>query len=334
MNDASSIRITVDTEGRQERLDKYLVSQLPQFSRSRIQRALDSQLIYVNDTHVSKNHRIKDGDTITIYEEAIVKKEEPDLTPENIPLDILYEDDDIVVVNKSAGMVVHPARGNWSGTLVNALLHRYNNLASGHGDDRPGIVHRLDKETSGVIITAKNDKAHELLANDFSQRTLKKIYIGFCVGRRPQPYASIDAPIARAKGNPLVRAVRRGGKEALTEYWCQKYTSGISLLTFRLHTGRTHQIRVHCRHNGFPILQDEMYEGGRDRVMLLPPLDRPFAHKILKCFERHALHAWKLSIVHPISQEELHFTAPLPDDFKKAIAIFMPDFMHGLHEEK
>ena len=244
------------------------------------------------------------------------------LAPQNIPLDILYEDEYLLAVNKPAGMVVHPGNGNREGTLVHALLYHVKSLSAGSGPDRPGIVHRLDKDTSGVVLVAKTDETHRQLARLFSTREIKKEYAGFCVGRRPAAHGSMGAPLGRSRRDPVKRAVRQDGKEALTEYWLLAHHCGISVMKFAPHTGRTHQIRVHCSAAGFPVIADALYGGGKEALNRIPVLERPFAIGVYKCFERHALHARSITFVHPQTHREQTISAPLPEDFNRALELF------------
>ncbi|MFW6221582.1 MAG: RluA family pseudouridine synthase, partial [Fibrobacterota bacterium] len=246
---------------------------------------------------------------------------EKKLVAENIPLDVLYEDEGFLAINKPAGMIVHPGAGNWTGTVVNALLSRGADLSRGYEEQRPGIVHRLDKDTSGILLVAKNDRMHAALADLFTQRHIDKRYIGICAGKRPLAQEIIDAPIARSRSNPILRTVHHHGKAAQTEYELVWFQSGISVLHFRLHTGRTHQIRVHCRYAGFPILADASYGGDRGMIQRLQPLQRPLAYRVLKCFDRHALHAQSLSFVHPLTEEQVNIQAPIPEDFRNAFDV-------------
>jgi 23S rRNA pseudouridine1911/1915/1917 synthase len=239
-----------------------------------------------------------------------------------MPLDVLYEDDEIIAVNKPAGLVVHPGSGNRTGTLVNALLYHTAELAGGFSRDRPGIVHRLDKDTSGVLLAARTDQAHAELARQFAEREVAKVYYGFCVGLQPPASGLIEAAIGRSRRDPSRFSVRGGGKASATEYECIAWHSGIAFVRFQPRTGRTHQIRVHASHAGFPVLADNVYGGGRDAVMKLEPLERPFAHSVLKCFTRHALHAFSISVHHPRTGKQLAFTAPFPQDFVQAAALF------------
>lgn len=311
--------LTVDQSHQGVRLDKYITEFMPEISRSKVQKYITNGKVKVNDTIVKKRYTIQKNDIITIDEESIQQDNKQSLKPENIDLEILYEDDNYVAINKPAGMVVHPGNGNYQGTLANALLFRFQSLSLGGAKDRPGIVHRLDKNTTGIIVVAKNDHAHHALSRLFANREVKKEYIGICIGLYPQPEDTINAPIGRKKNDPLKWCVNKDGKEAITEYKLLIHHSGLSLMQFKPYTGRTHQIRVHCSYAGFPIIADNLYGGSRSKVLTIEPLERIFVYKVFNCFNRHALHARKISFIHPFTQKELVLTAPYPEDMKKAL---------------
>ncbi len=318
----------VDNDDNGQRLDLFLSNVLDGSSRSGVQRVIAAGYVSVNgETVVKKNTDLVAGDVVTVGDDALTKaRPYYDIAPipQNIPLNILYEDDYIAVINKPAGLVVHPGRGNADGTVVNALLYRFgNNVSSGSECYRPGIVHRLDKDTSGALLVAKTDAAHAAFADLFQSRAINKVYAGFCVGTRPSDHGIIDLPLAAGQRERGKRAVdERNGKPAVTEYNLKSCVCGIALMEFTLHTGRTHQIRVHCSHNGFPIVGDELYGGTREAVLKIPPMERPFAYSVFKCFERQALHALSLSFVHPFTRESIRVTAPYPEDFNRALEIF------------
>jgi len=319
----------VDNNRNGQRLDVFLTDALSGPSRSGIQRIITEGHVSVNGEQVAKkNADVATGDVVTVGEgaEAAARTCYDDAPlPQDIPLDVLYEDDHIAVINKPAGLVVHPGRGNADGTVVNALLHRFGagNVSSGSESYRPGIVHRLDKDTSGALIVAKTDAAHAAFAELFMSRAINKVYMGFCVGARPLPSEVIDLPLAPSQRERVKRVVdERNGKPAVTEYALKDFICGIALMEFILHTGRTHQIRVHCSHKGFPIVGDDLYGGSRESVLKIPPMERPFAYSVFKCFERQALHALSLSFVHPLTQESIQVTAPYPDDFNRALELF------------
>jgi len=303
------------------RLDVFLADVMTGVSRARVQKVIAGGGVAVNGKAViKKNAVLETGDAIIIdYVSTQPEKSLP--AAQNIPLDILYEDEFFAVINKPAGLVVHPGNGNADGTVVNALLHRFGGgVSRGSDANRPGIVHRLDRDTTGALIVAKTDAAHAALAELFSSRAIKKVYAGFCVGVRPLEHEIIDLPLARSRRDPVKRAVdSQRGSPAVTEYSLKTFRCGISLMEFILHTGRTHQIRAHCAHRGFPIVSDELYGGSRDKILKIPPMERPFAHCVFKCFTRQALHALSLSFIHPFTRESFEITAPYPDDFCRAL---------------
>ncbi len=319
-SDKKIFDITDETEG--SRLDIFISQNYTDISRAKIQRGIKSGIILVNNEKVRKRTVLKEGDKVEVDQESLKLHYEISLKPQELDLEILFEDEYYVAINKPSGLVVHPGIGNYDGTLVNALLYRYKSLSTGSSYDRPGIVHRLDKNTSGVIVVAKNDEAHNALASLFAERSIIKKYSGLCIGKHPKEKATINAPIGRKKNDPLRFCILESGKEAITDYSLITYHSGISLLSLQLHTGRTHQIRVHCQHSGFPIIKDNLYGGEKDKVLKLQPLDRPFAYKVCKCFTRQALHAREISFTHPFTQKTLSIKAPFHEDFQKAIDAF------------
>jgi 23S rRNA pseudouridine1911/1915/1917 synthase len=319
-NDA--VEITAGPQDAGERLDVFTARHVPSLSRAKIQSCIEAGLIVLNGRSAKKKTLLVEGDIVSFDKARLSAPTGSRLEPQKIPLDILFEDDYLLAVNKPAGMVVHPGNGNREGTMVHALLYHVTSLSSGTEPDRPGIVHRLDKDTSGVVLVAKTDETHRRLARLFSAREIKKEYAGFCVGRRPDAHGSMGAPLGRSRRDPVKRAVRQDGKDALTEYWLLAHRCGISAMRFAPHTGRTHQIRVHCSAGGFPVLADPLYGGGREALDRIPVLERPFAVSVYKCFERHALHAYSIAFVHPHTQKEQTISAPLPEDFKKAAGMF------------
>ena len=315
-------KLIIEKESAGLRLDIFISEQYPKISRTKIQKCIEDGIILLNNTHAKKRAALKDGDTIELDEEALTSAAEMHIEPQEIPLDILYEDEYFAAVNKPSGMVVHPGSGNKDQTLVNALLFHMDSLSSGSAKDRPGVVHRIDKETSGLIVAAKNDEAHNALADLFAKRKIEKEYIGFCIGRYPKEVDTIDAPIGRKRNDPIRYCVTKNGKEAVTDYRLISHKSGISLFSFYPRTGRTHQIRIHCSYSGFPVVEDNFYGGDKKKILTLQPLDRPFAYKIFGCFSRHALHARRLSFTHPFTEEKTSLEAPFPEDFQKAIELF------------
>jgi 23S rRNA pseudouridine1911/1915/1917 synthase len=276
------------------RLDLFLAAKVAGFSRTRIQMLIQSGGILVNGTVCRAKQIIRTGDSITISE---AEPEPLDLLPEDIALPILFEDEHLLVVDKPAGMTVHPGAGVRSGTLVNALLHRTENLSGIGGELRPGVVHRLDKETSGCLVVAKHDLAHLRLSNQFARRKVQKFYLALCTGKFLAPAGEIAKPIGRHPVHRQKMAVVDRGRPAQTKFTVIQETSGGTLVLCQIFTGRTHQIRVHLQSIGHPIVGDKVYgkassDGGRQM-----------------------LHAWRLGFFHPISENWLEFEADLPDDF-------------------
>jgi len=283
------------------RLDRFLAKTAPEFSRSRIQTLIRQGHITVNGAVPRARDMVRAGDHIALVEPPM---EAIDLVPEKIALSVLFEDDDLIVINKPAGISVHPGAGRKTGTLVNALLSHCKALSGIGGKERPGIVHRLDKETSGCLVVAKNDSAHVELARQFASRTVDKIYLVLVAGKLRYASGSIVAPITRHRVHRKKMAIaREGGRMARTDFKVVRMGREASLLECSLHSGRTHQIRVHLQHLGYPVLGDTVY-GGRH------------AGK----FSRQMLHAWKVGFDHPRRKRRMHFEAPQPEDFAKAIS--------------
>ena len=282
------------------RLDRFLAQATPEFSRSRIQTLIRQGYITVNGVTPRPRDMVRAGDRIALVEPP---KEAIDLAPETIALSVLFEDGDLIVIDKPAGISVHPGAGRKSGTLVNALLSHCKDLSGIGGKERPGIVHRLDKETSGCLVVAKTDFAHVDLARQFASRRVDKIYLALVAGKLRRASGSIIAPITRHRVHRKKMAIaREGGRMARTDFKVVRTGREASLLECRLHSGRTHQIRVHLQHLGYPILGDTVY-GGRHAGQVL----------------RQMLHAWKLGFEHPRGKRRMDFEAPLPDDFANAI---------------
>ena len=297
---SSTTELVVEKEAARVRLDQFLARELPKFSRSRIQELIRKELITVNDSPARPRYLVRAGDRIVLTEPPLEKIE---IEPQAIPLDVLYDDDDLVVINKPAGLVMHPGAGQPDRTLVNALLHRFPALSGIGGKERPGIVHRLDKETSGCLVVAKNDEAHRGLSAQFAERNVEKIYLAIIAGKLRRIAGTIKEEIGRHPVNRQRMSVRSGrGREAKTEYRVVISSNEMTLVECRLHSGRTHQIRVHLQHIGHPVLGDKVY-GGR----------------FSKVFQRQMLHAWKLGFEHPRTGERKNFEAPLPEDFQKAL---------------
>lgn len=277
------------------RIDKFLSLNLEGKTRSFIQKLIEENGVLVSGNAVSKNYKLKLGDEVTVQ---IPDPVELDIRPENIPISIVYQDDDLLVVDKPKGMVVHPAPGNYTGTLVNALMyHCGDKLSSINGVIRPGIVHRIDKNTSGLLMVAKNDKTHNFLAGQIKAHTFKREYSAVCIGHFKELTGTVNAPIGRSKNDRKKMCVtQENSKEAVTHYEVLEEFDGYSLVKFILETGRTHQIRVHSKYIGHPVLGDDVYS-------------KPF-----KGLEGQCLHAKTLGFVHP-NGEYLEFESPLPEYF-------------------
>lgn len=278
-----------------KRIDKYLSENLD-YSRTIIQKMIDNENIKVNDKKTKASYKLELNDTIIVDDNF---KEETDILPENINLDIVYEDSDLMIINKPSGMVVHPGNGNQEHTLVNALMGYTTNLSDGSEEARPGIVHRLDKDTSGLMVVAKNNKAHELLAEAFKNKDIHRYYTALVIGQLDTSEGLIDAPIGRdPKDRKRYTVTKQNSKNAITHFNVLKRYKGYTLINLKLETGRTHQIRVHMKYIGYPIFNDPVYTKMKGT---------PFGQ---------FLHSREIDFYHPITKEHLHFTAPLPKEFQ------------------
>jgi len=295
-----------------QRLDLFVAGRLADCSRSYVAALVRDGKIRVNDAIVKPGYRLKPGDMVT---GKIPAPEILDVNPENIPLDFIYEDEHLAVINKPAGMVVHPAPGNYSGTVVNAMLYHCPDLGRIGGDIRPGIVHRLDKDTSGVLAVAKNGIAHDLISRQFKDRTVKKKYLAIAHGSMEKERGAVELPIGRHPIERKKMAVRKdGGRRARTLWRIRERYQGFCALDLDLETGRTHQIRVHCAAIHHPIVGDSVYGGagkklGRDVV--------EGVRQLIKDVTRQMLHAEKLQLTHPVSGDTLVFVAPVPEDMQR-----------------
>ena len=322
---STTLTITVPDDSEGVRLDRFLVSVLPDQSRSQIQRLINEGQVRVAGREAKSNQPVKTGQDITV---DVVAPVNPVPRPEPLPLPILYQDHDVIVVDKPAGMVVHPAAGHASGTLVNALLHHVDDLSGIGGEKRPGIVHRLDRGTSGVMVVAKHDAAHEELSRQFAGREVEKEYIALVwgevmAGRR------IDAPIGRDPSNrkkmSSAPARVRRSREAVTRIVrAEHFGRMLTLAQVAIHTGRTHQIRVHVSAIGHPIVGDALYGGVHRRV---PGDLRAVTH-----LERPFLHAARLAFTHPNDERRMEFTSALPDDLRRVLNELRERFDPALHE--
>jgi len=298
------------------RLDVYLASQFAGWSRARLQRLIENEDVLVNGKAAKPSYKLRAADEIEV---ELIAPPADFFAPENIPIEIVYEDDTLAVVNKPAGLVVHPAAGTPSGTLANALAYHFQQLPERGAGVRPGIVHRLDRDTSGLLVVAKTDAALENLSDQFRDRTVLKSYVALVHGRVAANSGKIDQPLARDPSNRTRMAVVRGGRNALTLYRVRRAFERFTLLDVELKTGRTHQIRVHLAWLKHPVVGDETYGGGRDNTIQ----DLQLRARI-RNLKRQFLHAEKLGFTHPETHEFLKFESPLPHELSGLLE-------HGLH---
>ena len=296
------MKINVEKIEKNTRLDKFLAENLPELSRSGIKKLLDEGHILLNKKIVKAGTVVKVGDVVEI---ELPEPKQTEIVAENIPLDVVYEDDDLLVINKPQGMVVHPASGNFSGTLVNALLYSIKDLSSINGDVRPGIVHRLDKDTSGLMLVAKNDFAHRNLAKQISEKTCVREYVALLEGNLKQNEGEICTQIGRDPKDRKKMAVlpKFMGRTAITDFWVEKHYSHYTLVKFRLKTGRTHQIRVHAKHIGHAVVGDPVYNKKANKFNLNGQL----------------LHSRYIEFTQPTTKKRLHFECELPKYFSDVL---------------
>lgn len=319
-----SFTIVVPPHQTRERLDVFLTHHIENATRSKVHHAIELGLVTVNEKRVKPSYKISPSELIHV---TIPKPPPADVLPEDIRLDILYEDESIIVVNKAAGMVTHPAYGNYTGTLVNALLHHCNSRLSTVSDPtRPGIVHRLDKDTSGLIVVAKDDAGHAFLAKQFSQRTIEREYWAVIWGlfEEGKKKATIETALGRSKSDRKKIAVTTVGKHAVTEYEIIEEFDYLSLVRLHLKTGRTHQIRVHLHHIGHPVFGDPTYGGRRIAWGGTEKRKKEEVEKLLKIISRQALHAKTLGFVHPVTREFMKFDSRIPADMHELLSVLRP----------
>jgi len=295
------------------RLDRCLAKLNPDWTRSRARKLIDGDLVLLNNASGKASTPVHAGDTVVVDEPP---PRPLDVDPEDIPLDVIHEDQDLLLINKPAGLVIHPAAGNPSGTLVNALLHHCQDLSGIGGVERPGIVHRLDKDTTGIMIVAKSDRAHLALSIAFRQHTVRKTYIAICYGTPNTGDGVVDAAIDRHPRNRQEMAVVREGRPARTLYEVEEQYAGTSMLSCHPVTGRTHQIRVHMAHIGHAIVGDPLYAGRQWRNL---PDQR--LQSACRSFPRQALHARRIAFEHPVTKEQVEFQAPLPPDLEELLQV-------------
>ena len=312
---------TVDKGQSPLRIDKYLMNRIENATRNKIQKAAKDGSIYVNDEQVKSNYKVKPKDKIRVLFEH--PPYEYLLTPENIPLDIVFEDEVLLVVNKPAGMVVHPGHGNYSGTLINALVFHFENLPN-NSSNRPGLVHRIDKDTSGLLVIAKTEEAMANLSRQFFNKTSDREYLAMVWGNMTDDEGTIEGNIGRHPKNRLQNTVYEGddvqkGKPAVTHYKVIERLGYVTLVSCKLETGRTHQIRVHMKHIGHILFNDERYGG--DRILKGTTFSKykQFVDNCFKILPRQALHAKTLGFKHPVTGEQMSFDSPIPDDMQQCI---------------
>ncbi|MBT31554.1 MAG: RNA pseudouridine synthase [Thalassobius sp.] len=311
-------RFVVDAKQGLLRIDRFLIERLKNTSRNKIQDGIKKGYVKVNDEEVKTNYKIRPADVVTI---SFPKpKIETEIIPQDIPLNVVYEDDHLMVINKEAGMVVHPAHGNWDGTLVNALVHRFQNLpTSRNGEVKPGLVHRIDKDTSGLMVIAKTEPVMTHLAKQFFDHSIERTYYAVVWGEPKEDNGTVIGHVGRSLKDRRVYTVfpdGEYGKHAVTHYEVLRRLRYVSLVKCNLETGRTHQIRVHMKHIGHNLFNDERYGG--DKILKGEKFSKykAFVENCFKIIPRQALHAKSLGFVHPITKEELRFESELPQDFQ------------------
>lgn len=293
------IEITVSDEKAGLRLDSFLAGETS-FSRNAVQRLIDGGFVALNGSVPLAKTKVRAGDAVTVEppEPAVT-----DIVPQDIPLDIVYQDKDIAVINKPKGMVVHPAAGNPDGTLVNAIMFHIGDLSGIGGEMRPGIVHRIDRMTSGLLVVAKNDSAHAFLSDELKTHAVSRVYYCLCEGNFREDSGTVDAPIGRSRTDRKKMAVVEGGRNAVTHYEVLERFGSVTFLRVELETGRTHQIRVHMAYIKHPLIGDEVYGRAKNSLGIVG----------------QALHAGELRLTHPVTKERMTFTAPLPEEFENAL---------------
>jgi 23S rRNA pseudouridine1911/1915/1917 synthase len=304
--EASILTFHVEVENAGTRLDAYLAARIDDWSRARIQRLIEDGDVLVSGRTAKPSYKLRENEEIEV---ELTPATPSQFAPEDIPVEVIHEDDDLLVVNKPAGLVVHPAGGVPGGTLANALAFHFQRLSTRAGVVRPGIVHRLDRDTSGLIVVAKTEAAHENLADQFRAREVFKSYVALVHGRMEQESGRIDQPLARDPSNRTRMAVRQGGRPALSLYSVRRRFDRFTLVDVEIKTGRTHQIRVHLQWLKHPVVGDAVYGDGRDKTVMDVRL-----RSLIGSLRRQFLHAEQLSFRHPRTGERVSFRAPLPDE--------------------
>ncbi len=309
--------IVVDPKQTLLRVDKFLMDRIPNATRNKIQEGIKDGMVKVNDQTVKPNYKVHPGDSIHIYLTEPPRDEE--VVPEDIPLNIVYEDKDLLIVNKEAGMVVHPAYQNWSGTLVNGLAYHFKNLPEMEGNEgRPGLVHRIDKDTSGLLVIAKSEKAMSGLAKQFFDHSIERTYYALVWGDVVEDQGTIDVNVGRSfKDRRITAAFPEGdfGKHAVTHFEVLKRLRYVTLVKCNLETGRTHQIRAHMKHIGHTLFNDATYGGDQVLKGTVFTKYKQFVNNCFKAMPRQALHAKTLGFIHPVTKERVQFDSELPEDF-------------------
>ena len=308
-------QISVPARAVGQRIDHFLSEEYKEHSRSYFNKLCKYKYILVNQIPVKSGHKLKENDEISLT----FHQDETDLEPASLPINIVYEDEHVLVVNKEAGMAVHPGKGSEGDTLVNALLHHTQNLSDFGKSDRPGIVHRLDKFTSGLLVISRNEQAQRHLRAQFDTRSIKRIYWSLTWGKFNEESGTVDTFIDRSRRDPTKFAVARTGKQAITHWQVLKNFEYATLLELQLDTGRTHQIRVHLNHLHHPIIGDPDYNGRDSQIKGLPPNLQKRGKHILKILSHQALHAKKLSFIHPATSEVVTFETELPLEMQEAL---------------
>ena len=312
------MEIIVPPGKKRERLDVFLTHHVENATRTKVQAAIKAGCVLVNGIAARSSYAVSPNDVIHV---TLPESPAPDVVAEPIPLTIVYEDDHLLIVNKPAGMVTHPAYGNYTGTLVNALLYHCASLSTVNDRVRPGIVHRLDKDTSGLLVVAKTDVAHAHLARQFARRTIRREYQAIVWGAFPVEKGIIEANLGRSKQDRKKMAVVEDGKVAVTEYTVLERFPWLSLIRLKLQTGRTHQIRVHLAHVGHPVFGDPTYNGRRILFGPGTPRQKAEVQRMLDILTRQALHARTIGFKHPATGKEMSFESPLPEDMTTVLEL-------------